>query len=205
MGETESLYVRGHGLRRFRLLSNLFAWLSELSNTTLYSGYHDWHVDGPAEYGREHKAYFLVSKGLGSAHAEGDAQNADDGHERANLRLLPTVAHRWGLRHAASETKSSLLACKGDGGTEEHRHPFYTLLADTLHGESGARLRAWGVSPEWPLLDALGCDVTLRPGDMLFWREDVWHRTQDVSLDRVALRLDVLRFPMQGDREGYGL
>ena len=50
----------------------------------------------------------------------------------------------------------------------------------------------------------LGCDVPLHPGDVLFWREDVWHRTQDVEVDRVALRIDVLRFPFATDVAGYG-
>ena len=41
------------------------------------------------------------------------------------------------------------------------------------------------------------CDIPLLPGDAVFWREDVWHRTQDVQNDRLALILDVLRFPLQ--------
>ena len=31
---------------------------------------------------------------------------------------------------------------------------------------------------------------------MVFWREDVWHRTQDMALDRVGFIADVLRFPL---------
>ena len=39
----------------------------------------------------------------------------------------------------------------------------------------------------------------LAPGDLLFTRDDVWHRTQDLSQDRLALKIDVLRFPREED------
>ena len=53
------------------------------------------------------------------------------------------------------------------------------------------------VYSEWlQRMDQLSCVVHLDPGDVLLFREDVWHRTQDESLDRVALILDVLRFPL---------
>ena len=35
-------------------------------------------------------------------------------------------------------------------------------------------------------MDELACTVPMEAGDVLLFREDVWHRTQDVSLDRVG-------------------
>ena len=45
-------------------------------------------------------------------------------------------------------------------------------------------------------LEGLGCDVPLDPGDVLFFREDLFHRTQDVLHDRIALIIDVWRMPL---------
>lgn len=41
------------------------------------------------------------------------------------------------------------------------------------------------------------CESWMQPGDVLFFREDVHHRTQDALLDRVALIVDVLRLPLR--------
>uniref|UniRef100_A0A7S2DAN9 Uncharacterized protein n=1 Tax=Haptolina brevifila TaxID=156173 RepID=A0A7S2DAN9_9EUKA len=57
-------------------------------------------------------------------------------------------------------------------------------------------MRLWGVNDQWHGFERLGCDIPLDPGDMLFFREDVWHRTQDMDLDRIGLIVDVLRFPL---------
>ena len=38
----------------------------------------------------------------------------------------------------------------------------------------------------------------MAPGDVLIFREDVWHRTQDVLHDRTALIVDIMRFPLPG-------
>lgn len=43
----------------------------------------------------------------------------------------------------------------------------------------------------------LGCTTSLRPGDVLFFREDIWHRSQDAELDRIALIVDVIRLPLR--------
>ena len=42
---------------------------------------------------------------------------------------------------------------------------------------------------------------SLAAGDALFFREDVWHRTQDETLDRVAFIMDVLRLPLPDQAE----
>ena len=56
-----------------------------------------------------------------------------------------------------------------------------------------------GVRDDWPEVERVGCAVEMAPGDVLFAREDVWHRTQDLDLDRVQLKLEVLRLPMEWD------
>ena len=90
------------------------------------------------------------------------------------------------------------------------RQPQLTRGAGGSFGEQPSpttrerKLKAWGVPSDWAAIDRLGCNVSLDPGDILFWREDVWHRTQDVALDRVALRIDIQRLPFTGDRESYG-
>ena len=45
--------------------------------------------------------------------------------------------------------------------------------------------------------EAYSCAVPLSPGDAVFFREDTWHRTQDVLHDRVSLIIDVLRLPLR--------
>ena len=41
------------------------------------------------------------------------------------------------------------------------------------------------------------CAPRMLPGDVLFFREDVTHRTQDALLDRLALIVDILRLPLR--------
>ena len=43
----------------------------------------------------------------------------------------------------------------------------------------------------WALLETVGCTLVLDPGDALFMTEDVFHRTQDLLANRVAMLLDV--------------
>lgn len=51
--------------------------------------------------------------------------------------------------------------------------------------------------PDYHDPQALLCNTQMLPGDVLFFREDVWHRTQDALLDRVALILDIYRVPLR--------
>lgn len=37
----------------------------------------------------------------------------------------------------------------------------------------------------------------MQPGDAIFFREDVWHRTQDTLVDRLALIVDIYRVPLR--------
>jgi len=41
------------------------------------------------------------------------------------------------------------------------------------------------------VLEAISYTPALRPGDAVFWLEDVMHRSQDLLAERVALLLEV--------------
>ena len=41
------------------------------------------------------------------------------------------------------------------------------------------------------LLERVGCALTLDEGDVVFFAEDVYHRTQDLLAERVALLVNV--------------
>ena len=43
----------------------------------------------------------------------------------------------------------------------------------------------------WALLETVDCTLVLDPGDALFMTEDVFHRTQDLVANRVAMLLEV--------------
>jgi len=46
------------------------------------------------------------------------------------------------------------------------------------------------------------CSTVMRPGDVLFFREDVFHKTQDTLTDRVSLILDIFRVPLRTTPRG---
>ena len=45
--------------------------------------------------------------------------------------------------------------------------------------------------PGGALLEAIGCPIALESGDAIFFAEDVYHRTQDLLAERVAMLLNV--------------
>ena len=51
------------------------------------------------------------------------------------------------------------------------------------------------------LFDQVSCVVPMAAGDILFFREDVWHRTQDTLVDRLAFIFDIGRYPLQSTPE----
>ena len=46
------------------------------------------------------------------------------------------------------------------------------------------------------LFERVACNIPMDAGDVLFFREDIWHRTQNMDEPRISLILDVLRFPL---------
>lgn len=111
--------------------------------------------------------------------------------DEAALNLTKGMA--WHRVHWPFAVDESGLELPWHDAAEEHtfaREPSRTRVR---------KLLAWGVRSGWPIIERLACDVPLDPGDVLFTRDDVWHRTQDLSQDRLALKIDVLRFAQKTD------
>ena len=166
-----------------RLLSNLRAWLTQnfavasLASSSsplvqpMYQGWHDWHIDGTASNGRFHKFFLMVNKSTAEGHTE-----------LTNVKLVPADVL---YAHTCTWEEHAREAGKTKG-----------MLLNPLSELSREKMVAWGIRDDWHAYEKLGCDIPMDPGDMLFFREDVWHRTQDMRLDRVALIMDVFRAPL---------
>ena len=197
-------YVQGPGReiidrlgvrRRIRTLASIRAVVHRAldGDTGFYNGYHDWHVDGPATYGREHKMYVLVAKG--------GVSNLSRVH--SNLRVVPSYGQSWYWEHQTRpcwdppEVRGCNASFCDEYGWNASRCVTRTK-EDHIFSEVGRdQLTSWHVPDDWAGIDRLACDVPLDPGDVLFWREDVWHRTQDLKFDRRALRIDIRRLPFE--------
>ena len=127
------------------------------------------HVDGPArdaetleEIGRYHKLFVMVEKAGGA--------------QQTNVKVIPAhalYAHRCDLDALAGEE------ARGEPGWFNDTWPRDAGPWLGLSAEERLRrrtLRAWGVVDTWPGLEALSCAVPMEAGDLLFFREDVWHR-----------------------------
>ena len=126
----------------------MHGWLRlALNDSSIFSGFHGWHQDGPADTGRFHKVFVMVEKNRSTARRMGP-----------DSALTNLMAVNTGLRYQHN--------CQ---------------LTDT---------------DEWDR-EAFDCRPHLLPGDILFFREDVWHSTQDALLDRVSLIIDVFRVPLR--------
>ena len=56
------------------LLRAVHGWLTvALNDTSLFQGWHGWHQDGPAQLGRYHKVFVLVSKEGSTAPSSAEA------------------------------------------------------------------------------------------------------------------------------------
>ena len=153
-------------------------------------GWHDWHTDGPSHYGRYHKMFVMVDK-----------EDAPRSQAHTNVKLIP------------AETLYAHAKCFGNFSEEPegilHHHyrdvwPRSNMSRDERHAR--ARLiQAWGMNVLWHGLERLGCTVPLNPGDLLFFREDTWHRTQDMDRDRIGLIMDILTLPRYDLPQGYPL
>jgi len=151
-----------------------------VTNRSAYLGWHDWHTDGPSHYGRYHKVFIMVWK------------NETTGADAAttNVRL----AHARALAdHACQREDYEDLASDPDV-VAQHRFRGKWDVEDQARGGDLARdrsqlnqerMRAWGIRHDWHGFEHLGCDIAMDPGDVLFFREDVWHRTQDMLQARV--------------------
>ena len=150
-----------------RVVSEMRTWLTKVTGEPLCQGYHDWHMDGPHTYGRSHKMFVMISKSKSGTGAHAYSTPQTSSSQSAAER-----------RHMRQHTNLRLL-------------PVMLRYAHNCELELGSR--GTGV---WPQLDAHSCVAEMEPGDVLFFREDVWHRTQDALYDRNALIVDIHRFPM---------
>jgi len=101
-----------------------------------------------------------------------------------------TGAHTY----ATPQTSSSQSAAEW---RHMRQHTNLRLLPTTLRYAHNCELELRSLAPG-SFLDTHSCVAEMEPGDVLFFREDVWHRTQDALYDRNALIVDIHRFPMAG-------
>jgi hypothetical protein len=133
--------------RRPQVVTEMHGWLRlTLNDTSVFSGYHGYHQDGPHMIGRFHKVFVMVEK------------------NRTTER-----------REDASAALTNLMAVNA-----QTRYMVNCELED----------ESWDMA-------RFECRPRLYPGDILFFREDVWHSTQDMALDRISLILDVWRMPLR--------
>ena len=177
--------------------SSMRNWITNVANVPLANGYHDWHTDGPATNpdgsirGRFHKVFIMVMK-----------SNGTDAH-RTNVRLAPNHA-------------KDVLDARGNPTWKRVRKPIPTWFDSardpgpgtggrTAGGRRpipfGALPKTWYLRDDWDDIEHSACDVPMLPGDVLITRQDVWHRTQDVDQDRMLLKVDMFRPPLESDLE----
>lgn len=129
-------------------VGEMHGWLRlALNDTSVFSGYHGWHQDGPGTVGRFHKVFVMVEK------------------NRSTDRLV-----------GRSSALTNLMAVDA--------------AARYQHNCALASVDDWD-------MERLDCRPHLLPGDILFFREDVYHATQDSFLDRISLIIDVWRAPLR--------
>jgi len=150
-----------------------------------------WHFDAQPAPLRFHRHWLLLGKEEGMLAAN-----------RSNLIVTPSTAltalleaalrmrERSGEGEAEAEDGAP-PAADGGGGPDRDCSQTPLLLADGgalnldgSHVPSGDALQL-------EVLEAISCTPALRPGDAVFWLEDVMHRSQDLLAERVALLLEV--------------
>ena len=165
-----------------RLWSNLKAHLTKVSHTSIYQGWHDWHTDGPAQYGRFHKIFLMVDK-------ENDGMDANEARRTTNVKLIPAES---------LYTHSQCFEAFSQDEDTLRRSIFAKNWQSGKTDWENTR-QHWGLNHRWNGFEELSCEIPLNPGDMLFFREDVFHRTQDMELNRLSMIMDVLRFPLDDE------
>ena len=146
-----------------RAISQFKSMLTEATNLPLHTGFHDWHQDGPSsDGGRFHKLFVMVDKSPPGNHT----MDSFPLKNATNLIVIPTRLYY--LHERRIERQSHTM------GTLRKRLYEYIGRNPLYHG-----------------FDELGCTVHMDPGDALFFREDVWHRTQDMRAKRFSLIFDI--------------
>ena len=106
----------------------------------------------------------------------------------ANIHAVPST----GL-----ETVAAAAAAITTGGRAASAAPHHTKLTGeedaaraASEGGIGGVSSAGGILTR--VLDTAGCQLELQRGDVIFWSEDVFHRTQNALATRVALLMNVV-------------
>lgn len=86
--------------------------------------------------------------------------------DNSNLMLISRKQHRKYFKR--------MLRNAGTMGPWRSKLYYYTGTIGLYHG-----------------LDELACTVVMDPGDITFFMEDVWHRTQDMKTNRYSLIFDI--------------
>eukprot|EP00316_Scyphosphaera_apsteinii_P000693 CAMPEP_0119316536 /NCGR_PEP_ID=MMETSP1333-20130426/39898_1 /TAXON_ID=418940 /ORGANISM="Scyphosphaera apsteinii, Strain RCC1455" /LENGTH=545 /DNA_ID=CAMNT_0007322209 /DNA_START=129 /DNA_END=1766 /DNA_ORIENTATION=- len=176
------------GWGKMRLISNLRAWLTKVSNVPIYQGFHDWHIDGPAHVGRYHKVFVMVNKSTAPGH-----------RQLTNLKLVPAHilhAQKCALKQQQDEWAAGVQDARHDSWRRLHYDEPHAKPSEAELDKASRQKVPLGFRNQWAEMEDISCIIDLDPGDLVFFREDVWHRTQDMILDRVAVIFDVLRAPL---------
>ena len=101
-------------------------------------------------------------------------------------KLFVLISKNWSTGEAPkwNARRTNLATCSA-----EARYAHNCVYAQQSAAKQGANSR-------WQPVD-FECTPEVQPGDAVFFREDVWHKTQDTLVDRVALIVDIFRLPLR--------
>ena len=112
--------------------------------------------------------------------------------------------HSWhldGPAAAGRHHKAWVLISKNQSTTRSSRNSSCATLSNLEPVPAAVRYaHNCQLSPSqdsWVRELPLGCQPWMVPGDVLFFREDVWHRSQDVALDRLSFIIHIYRTPLR--------
>ena len=112
-----------------------------------------------------------------------------DGYRRSRIHKLFVLLHKEAGEAARGHANLVLAPSTGldalaDAVQTAQQQPQEQQQQQSLSARSSP-------SSEEALLEAIGCPIALESGDAIFFAEDVYHRTQDLLAERVAMLLNV--------------
>jgi hypothetical protein len=111
-----------------------------------------------------------------------------DGYRRSRIHKLFVLLHKEAGEAAREHANLVLSPSTGLDALADA-----VLTAQQQQRKEQQQSRSARSSPpsEEALLEAIGCPIALESGDAIFFAEDVYHRTQDLLAERVAMLLNV--------------
>jgi hypothetical protein len=119
-----------------------------------------------------HKLWVVLRKGGGKG------EPAKHGREHANIVLAPSTGLEALAEHALDVVTPPVQLAPD---TTDAQRSTDGERPDDERGDGGRDA----------VLEAVGCTLALAAGDVAFFEEDVYHRTQDLLAERVALLVNV--------------